>query len=98
MAGADEGAPGPGDQSVKMVNYYLWYYASLGLFRYAATGPEDRAALWTQWSHRLLTELLPAQRADGSWPDDGRWNQNPVYTTALALLSLEVFYRYAPES
>lgn len=75
-------------------NLYFWYYASLALFR---RGGRD----WELWNQSLQTTLLPAQRRDGSWPvisiyaryagDD---DNDRSYTTALNVLTLEVYYRY----
>ena len=75
-------------------NLYFWYYASLVLFRHG--GRE-----WESWNQALQTTLLPAQLRDGSWEpislyagyagDDER---DHGYTTALNVLTLEVYYRY----
>jgi WD40-like Beta Propeller Repeat len=76
-------------------NVYFWYYGSLALFRLG--GNE-----WERWNTALKETLLPAQEADGSWPpldvyaksyagDDDRERS---YTTAMCVLSLEVYYRY----
>jgi len=76
-------------------NVYFWYYGSLALFR---LGGND----WERWNLALKESLLPAQEADGSWPpldvyaksyagDDDRERS---YTTAMCVLSLEVYYRY----
>jgi hypothetical protein len=75
-------------------NLYFWYYGSLALFR-------SGGAPWERWNVALKESLPPAQEADGSWPpldvyseyagDDDR---DRVYSTALCVLSLEVYYRY----
>jgi hypothetical protein len=76
-------------------NLYYWYYGTLALFQ--KQGDE-----WTRWNRALQAELLHKQRWDGasagSWdPDDlfGGYGGR-VYSTALAALSLEVYYRYLP--
>jgi hypothetical protein len=76
-------------------NLYFWYYATLATFR---LGGAD----WERWNAALKEALLPAQRADGSWEaldlyardyaDDREGDLS--YTTALCVLSLEVYYRY----
>jgi hypothetical protein len=77
------------------VNLYAWYYATLGLCQVG--GPE-----WDQWNRALQDRLLPLQRTEGplqgSWDTDTVWGTHGgrVYTTAMATLCLEVYYRYAP--
>lgn len=76
-------------------NLYFVYYASLAMFR---TGGEA----WDEWNVALQELLLDEQKGDGSWTpistyardhagDDRR---DASYTTAMAVLSLEVYYRY----
>jgi hypothetical protein len=75
-------------------NPYFWYYGTLAMFR-AGGGA------WTTWNEAMKKTLLPAQERDGSWKpidvyaryarDDDR---DRSYTTALSVLSLEIYYRY----
>lgn len=85
----------------ELVNLYYWYYATLALHHRHPVSDEARAA-WRQWNDALVRVLLDSQVASGS--DTGSWEPNclwggyggRVYTTALAALCLEVYYRYAP--
>jgi len=77
-------------------NIYTWYYATLASFH--AGGPP-----WEAWNQRLQAALLPLQHRsggplDGSWDPDAVWGGHGgrVYATALAALTLEVYYRYLP--
>ncbi len=76
-------------------NLYFWYYGTLALFRLGGRP-------WEAWNEAMKATLLPAQEEDGSWrpisiyatdyaqdSDDDR-----SYTTAMCVLSLEVYYRY----
>ncbi|MBL8888661.1 MAG: hypothetical protein JNL67_01700 [Planctomycetaceae bacterium] len=86
-------------------NLYFWYYASLAL-RQATSDPamSDSALLhqgWELWNKNLCTRLLSLQRSDGA--DSGSWDPESclwggyggrVYTTSLAVLCLQVYYRY----
>jgi len=76
-------------------NLYFWYYGSLACLRRGGS-------TWRRWNLRLKESLLESQRADGSWRpisiyarryagDDGR---DASYSTAMNVLSLEVYYRY----
>jgi hypothetical protein len=76
-------------------NLYFWYYGTLAMFR---RGGND----WRRWNEALKETLLPAQAADGSWEpisiyatqyarDD---DADKSYTTAMCVLTLEVYYRY----
>jgi hypothetical protein len=77
------------------VNLYYWYYGTLALF-------QKHDADWVRWNNALQAELLPRQRSDGamlgSWDPDQVWGGygGRVYSTALACLCLEVYYRYLP--
>jgi hypothetical protein len=77
-------------------NIYTWYYATLASFH--AGG-----AQWEAWNRHLQAALLPLQHRsggplDGSWDPDRIWGGHGgrVYATALAALTLEVYYRYRP--
>jgi hypothetical protein len=73
--------------------YYSAYYSTQAAYQ---LGGEH----WEKW--RPLSEglLLEHQSADGSWPpppsETHERQAGPVYTTALAVLSLTVEYRYLP--
>ncbi len=75
-------------------NLYFWYYSTLALF--VVGGAE-----WERWNAALQATLLPAQDADGSWrPLDtysayaGDDDDERTYSTAMCVLSLEIYYRY----
>ena len=78
------------------LNYYYIYYGSLALMQ--MQGPA-----WKQWNantSRLLLDLQDLRGpAAGSWqPEDSEWGKRGgrVYSTTLATLTLEVYYRYLP--
>ena len=76
-------------------NFYYYYYGSLALM-------QMQNAAWQQWNAKMRDLLVRLQRRggtlDGSWdprhPLDRRGGR--IYTTALAALTLEVYYRYLP--
>jgi hypothetical protein len=75
-------------------NIYYWYYATLALY-------QDGGPNWGRWNAAVRDALVSRQRAsghqEGSWdPDESRWGRygGRIYTTALATLTLEVYYRY----
>jgi hypothetical protein len=76
-------------------NYYYWYYGTLAMF-------QRQGDDWRRWNAALQAELLARQRWDGpaagSYDPDDLWGGygGRVYSTALAALSLEVYYRYLP--
>lgn len=74
-------------------NYYYWYYATLALHQL-------QDAAWQRWNQSLKTRLLATQRPDGSWPTDSVWGGygGSVYTTAMATLCLETYYRHSVRS
>ncbi len=75
-------------------NPYFWYAGTLACF--LAGGDA-----WKQWNAALQDVALGAQRRDGSFPPVGAYaryagdsDQDACFTTALGVLSLEVYYRY----
>lgn len=74
-------------------NYYGWYYTALALHQL-----QDDA--WRQWNDAMKTHLLARQQSNGSWPTDDEWGGygGRIYTTSMAALCLEVYYRHAIRS
>ena len=74
-------------------NLYYWYYATLALHQLG----DER---WERWNVALKREILGLQRSQGSlagsWDPQTVWGGygGRVYTTAMAALCLEVYYRY----
>ncbi len=75
-------------------NFYYWYYATLALYQH---GGEP----WSRWNAAMRDRIVALQHDSGhragSWdPDDSLYGAKGgrIYCTALAALSLEVYYRY----
>ncbi|MCW8133849.1 MAG: hypothetical protein KIS92_26110 [Planctomycetota bacterium] len=64
--------------------YYTCFYASLAIFQHG--GDE-----WSRWYPAMSTELIKQQRKEGNWDDP----YGGVFTS-LAVLSLQLPYRYLP--
>lgn len=77
------------------LDLYYTYYATLAMYLSQDEG-------WPAWNQQVIGQLLPSQRRQGplagSWDTDSRWGTvgGRVYTTALACLCLETYYRYLP--
>ncbi|RME78148.1 MAG: hypothetical protein D6785_12240, partial [Planctomycetota bacterium] len=77
----------------KAQNRYFWYYAFLALF-------QKGGMWWKKWNHILPPLLIKDQQkqgcAKGSFPPDLHWGHvgGRVYSTAISVLTLEVYYRY----
>ena len=77
------------------IDFYYDYYATLSLYQHQ--GP-----IWREWNENLKETYVTAQKAAGS--DRGSWDPmgrhlkpgGRVVSTALAVLSLEVYYRLLP--
>lgn len=75
------------------MNYYYWYYGSLAMRQYG--GDE-----WDLWNDRLrdllIEEQIQSGALTGSWEPNDVWGRygGRIYSTALATLCLEVYYRY----
>jgi hypothetical protein len=79
-------------------DYYLWYNCTLAMF---LAGGEP----WKRWNDVVRNQVLSLQirGADcnrGSWEPADQWGTEGgrVFSTALAVLTLEVYYRFARES
>jgi len=77
------------------VNFYYWYYATLAMHQLQGDH-------WGRWNDALRKTLIRSQRKTGrlagSWDPDSVWGGygGRVYSTALATLCLEVYYRFLP--
>lgn len=86
------------------VDYYNWYWATLALYQF--DGPRStrasRGKRWDPWHKALLDVLLPMQDksekacTNGAWLAPDRWSESggPIHTTALAVLTLQSYYRF----
>lgn len=76
-------------------NLYYWYYGTLGMYYLQGTH-------WHRWNAALQRTLTASQRRSGpqagSWDPDTVWGGygGRVYSTAMATLCLEVYYRFLP--
>ncbi len=77
---------------------YRWYYITQAMFQ---TGGQT----WRNWNRQFAPALVENQNEDGSWTSPaatfeaggGREvNRGPVYSTAFAALTLQVYYRILP--
>lgn len=77
------------------LNLYYWYYGTLAM--YQRGGPA-----WDEWNLAVRDLLVSEQRRTGplagSWDPRDVWGRygGRIYSTAIATLSLEVYYRYLP--
>lgn len=86
------------------VDYYYWYYASLALNQVdGPDAPKKTGKFWPAWNKAMLDAVLglqakaPKSCAEGGWMKPDRWSLDhggPLYSTALNVLTLEVYYRY----
>lgn len=83
------------DRGPTMTNIYHDYYATMLLHHL-------RHHRWDHWNTQLRDHLVSTQATEGhergSWHFDDRWGNvgGRLYTTAMATLTLEVYYRYLP--
>jgi hypothetical protein len=86
------------------IDYYYWYYGSLALNQFdGEDSPRHTGKYWGPWESATATTLLELQSAGedqcsrGGWLVPDRWCHygGPVYATAINVLTLEVYYRFA---
>jgi hypothetical protein len=72
--------------------YYGSYYCSQAVYQFGG-------ATWSEWNESMTTQLLRIQIKSGSdrgsWPEAGSAG-GKQYATAMALLALQVNWRYLP--
>ncbi len=77
------------------LNLYYWYYGTLAMYQYGG-------AEWDSWNENLRDQLIAMQSKSGpytgSWEPRDVWSGygGRIYSTTLATLSLEVYYRFLP--
>lgn len=82
-------------------NLYYWYYGSIAMLLSKEDNGHER---WREWNIALKKTLLDNQVKSGarrgSFDPVSHWARNGggrVYSTALGVLNLEIYYRYEPE-
>ena len=76
---------------------YYWYYGTYAMFQMGA----HKSEYWQKWEKALDGAVVKSQRKDGdqkgSWDAVGPWGYagGRVYSTALSVLCLEVYFRYS---
>ncbi len=77
---------------------YAWYYITQARFHHGGAG-------WTRWNQQFARAYVKSQNEDGSWTSPGpkaggsqgaETHLGPVYSTTLAALTLQVYYRFLP--
>jgi hypothetical protein len=89
------------------IDYYYWYYATLALNQFDGPDSPRRGAgkYWEPWNKELIESILSLQDATkaknvcahGGWLENDRWGGHTgyaLYSTAINVLTLEVYYRY----
>lgn len=92
--------PGYGDGLEKEVGFYpyTWYYGSMAMYQMGGR-------YWTKWKDKCIKDLIAHQLLQGC--RYGSWEMpraqfvagltgGTVYCTAMAILTLETFYRHQP--
>jgi len=80
---------------MRNADLYYWYYASLSMLHM-------QNPLWKDWNVLTRESLIRMQQTDGPsagcWDTNMRWGERGgrIFTTAMATLTLEVYYRYLP--
>jgi hypothetical protein len=76
------------------MNYYLWYNCTMAMFQ---AGGEP----WKRWNGAIRDRVISLQVHGegcnrGSWPPNDQYSGRGgrIYSTALAVLTLEVYYRF----
>ena len=78
------------DFAKREVDLYEHYYSSQAMIN-------NGGQPWENYNKLFRDELIKNQKADGSWPKgSGLGHSDPVYSTSLSTLMLEVYYRFLP--
>jgi len=78
----------------KKVDPYEWYYHAQACFQSTGVGSSK---YWREWNKNFQQVVVKAQASDGHWPHGAHFHgDTDLYRTTMAILMLEVYYRYAP--
>ncbi len=75
--------------------FYYWYYGTLAMHQMGGR-------YWRAWNEKIKTMLPENQRRDppalaGSWdPDTAVLNGGRLFSTPMAIMTLETYYRFSP--
>ena len=76
------------------VDPYEWYYHAQACFQSTGAGSSK---YWREWNKNFQQVVVKAQASDGHWPHGKHFHgDTDLYRTTMAILMLEVYYRYAP--
>jgi len=75
-------------------HYFFWYGHYYGVQAMYTAGTAFQDNYWEPYFEEVRGELLSMQQPDGSWPN--RIGPGPTFGTAMAVLILEIPYRYLP--
>ncbi|MGB9687563.1 prenyltransferase/squalene oxidase repeat-containing protein [Thermogutta sp.] len=90
-----ENLPSPKKLDTSQPWFYYIYYATQVMHNMGGD-------FWRKWNEAMKATLLPTQRKTGSlagsWDPTERYGRHGgrIYTTALAICTLEVYYRHMP--
>ncbi len=73
-----------------LIDFYYWYYGTLAMYQMGDN-------YWRSWNNKMKTTLIYNQDKDGSWDIVDPYSKavaGRVYSTALNVLSLQIYYRY----
>jgi len=80
---------GEGNQPESGLFYYL-HTAARALRAYGEPVVKDAQGKTHDWRREMVDKIASTQKPDGSWVGENKWMENnPVLTTAFAVLSLE---------
>lgn len=77
------------------MNFYYWYYGTLAMYQHGGKPWQD----WNATVRDMLVELqIQSGPMSGTWDPRDEWGRygGRLYSTALATLTLEVYYRLLP--
>ncbi len=74
-------------------DFASWQVSTLALFQYDGPSAGGSGACWKTWNQALKDALIKTQAKDGHWTTGDA--AGDLEATALAQLTLEVYYRYA---
>jgi len=91
------------DKDRRKIDYYYWYYGSMALNQLdGPDSPRKSGKYWGPWNKAMVDAVVSLQDTQerscnrGGWMQPDRWAYagGPIYSTAINVLTLEVYYRY----
>ncbi|MFH1230466.1 MAG: prenyltransferase/squalene oxidase repeat-containing protein [Planctomycetota bacterium] len=79
-------------------DFYYCYWGSMAMISPPPDGQVVGNSEWEKWNAQIKEILIKSQSETGNWQVNDKWGMfgGQLYATTIAVLTLQVYYRYPP--